>query len=58
MMGQNHVRYVIDDTFITIDELHEQMDILKELPILMKGTYYDLNTRGNIYYEVVIYERN
>ncbi|MDD3106214.1 MAG: recombinase family protein [Bacilli bacterium] len=58
MMGQNHVRYVIDDTFITIDELHEQMDILKELPILMKGTYYDLNTRENIYYEVVIYERN
>src|SRR3989339_194959 len=58
MMGQNHVRYVIDDTFITIDELHEQMNTLKELPILMKGTYYDLDTRENIYYEVVIYERN
>jgi DNA invertase Pin-like site-specific DNA recombinase len=58
MMGHHHVRYVIDDTFITMDELQEKIDTLKLLPILMKGAYYDTITRENIYYEVVINERN
>jgi DNA invertase Pin-like site-specific DNA recombinase len=58
MMGKNHVRYVIDDTFSIIDELHDQIDIIKELPIILKGTYFDVTTKENLYYEVSLYERN
>lgn len=58
MMGENHVRYVIDDTFSIIDELHEKIDHIKKLPIILKGTYYDFISNQNLYYEVIIYERN
>jgi hypothetical protein len=57
-MGKNHVRYVIDDTFSIIDELHQDIDKINQLPTILKGTYFDLQTKENLYYEVIIYERN
>jgi len=58
MMGKNHVRYVIDDTFSIIDDLHKEIDTINQLPTILKGTYFDLTTKENLYYEVIIYERN
>jgi DNA invertase Pin-like site-specific DNA recombinase len=58
VMGKNHVRYVIDDTFSIIDDLHEEIDTIKKLPIILKGTYYDIKINDNLYYEVCIYEGN
>jgi hypothetical protein len=58
VMGKNHLRYVIDDTFSIIDDLHERIDLIKALPTILKGTYYDITSNDNLYYEVCIYERN
>ena len=58
IMGKNHVRYVIDDTFSIIDDLHQDIDKINQLPTILKGTYFDLQTKENLYYEVIIYERN
>jgi hypothetical protein len=58
MMGKNHVRYVIDDTFSTIDDLHHQIDTIKTTPSVLEGTYFDYQTKENIYYEVTIHEGN
>jgi hypothetical protein len=58
VLGKNHVRYVIDDTFSIIDDLYEEIDSIKKLPIILKGTYYDIKTNSNLYYEVCIYEGN
>ena len=58
MMGKNHVRYVIDDTFSIIDELHEKIELINHLPTILTGAYFDQVTNENLYYEVTIYERN
>jgi DNA invertase Pin-like site-specific DNA recombinase len=58
VMGKNYVRYVVDDTFSIIDDLHDEVDSIKKLPIILKGTYYDIKTNSNLYYEVCIYEGN
>ncbi|AUD64594.1 hypothetical protein BK011_02450 [Tenericutes bacterium MZ-XQ] len=58
MMGKHHVRYVIDDTFSTIDDLHLQIDTIKKTPSVLEGTYFDYITKENIYYEVTIHEGN
>ncbi|MDR4968733.1 MAG: recombinase family protein [Acholeplasmataceae bacterium] len=58
IMGKNHVRYVIDDTFSTIDDLHHQIDTIKKTPSILEGTYFDYKTKENIYYEVTIHEGN
>jgi hypothetical protein len=58
IMGKNHVRYVIDDTFSIIDELHEIIEPIKQLPTILTGAYFDSITKENLYYEVTIYEGN
>jgi DNA invertase Pin-like site-specific DNA recombinase len=58
IMGKNHVRYVIDDTFSIIDDLHKQIDTIKEYPIVLSGAFYDEVSKENLYYEVCIHERN
>lgn len=58
IMGKNHVRYVIDDTFSIIDDLHLQIDTIKEKAMILSGTYFDTTTKENLYYEVTIHERN
>ena len=54
--GKNHLRYVIDDTFSIIDDLHEQIDLLNKIKPFLKGTYHDETTKNNLYYEVIKYE--
>jgi hypothetical protein len=58
IIGKNHVRYVIDDTFSIIDDLHLQIDTIKEKPTILSGTYFDISTKENLYYEVTINEGN
>jgi DNA invertase Pin-like site-specific DNA recombinase len=58
VMGKNHVRYVIDDTFSIIDELHERIEQIKQLPTILTGAFFDPITKENLYYEVTNYEGN
>ena len=56
--GKNHLRYVIDDTFSIIDDLHERIDILNEYKPFLKGKYCDEKTKDIVTYEVITYEGN
>lgn len=56
IMGKNHVRYVIDDTFSIIDDLHTKIDIIKEYIPVTHGVFLDPESKQNLYYEVVIHE--
>jgi hypothetical protein len=56
MMGPNRVRFVIDNTFSTMDDLFLRFDKIKQLRPTLSGTYLDMETKINIYYEVVTYE--
>jgi hypothetical protein len=56
--GKNHLRYVIDDTFSIIDDLHERIDILNDYKPFLKGKYYDEKTKDIVTYEVITYEGN
>lgn len=57
VMGKNYVRYVIDDTFSIIDDLHQQMDSIKKYKPIVKGVYIDTLSKQNFYYEVVKHEK-
>ena len=57
VMGKNYVRYVIDDTFSIIDDLHQQMDAIKKYKPIVKGVYIDTLSKQNFYYEVVKHEK-
>jgi len=54
--GKNHLKYVIDNTFSIIDELHEQIDKLNKCKPFLKGQYYDETTNNTVTYEVIKYE--
>jgi hypothetical protein len=54
--GKNHLRYVIDDTFSIIDDLHVVIDKLNKYKPFIKGTYHDETTKSNVHYEVIRYE--
>jgi DNA invertase Pin-like site-specific DNA recombinase len=56
MMGPNRVRFVIDNTFSTMDDLFLRFDKIKQLCPTLSGTYLDMETKINIYYEVITYE--
>ena len=53
--GKNHLKYVIDNTFSIIDELHEQIDKLNKCKPFLKGKYYDESTNNTVTYEVIKY---
>jgi hypothetical protein len=56
--GKNHLKYIIDDTFSIIDDLHDQIDILKNYKPFLKGKYDDETTANKVTYEVIKYERH
>ena len=54
--GKNHLKYILDDTFSIIDDLHEKIDIIKKCKPFLKGKYYDEATSNTVTYEVIKYE--
>ena len=54
--GKNHLKYILDDTFSIIDDLHEKIDITKKCKPFLKGKYYDEATSNTVTYEVIKYE--
>jgi site-specific DNA recombinase len=54
--GKNHLKYILDDTFSIIDDLHEKIDIINKYKPFLKGKYYDEITSNTVTYEVIKYE--
>lgn len=56
--GKNHLKYILDDTFSIIDDLHEQIEKINKCKPFLKGKYYDETTSNTVTYEVIKYEGN
>lgn len=54
--GKNHLKYILDDTFSIIDDLHEQIEKINKCKPFLKGKYYDETTSNTVTYEVIKYE--
>ncbi|MEC9485487.1 MAG: recombinase family protein [Candidatus Izemoplasma sp.] len=56
VMGKNHLRYVIDNIFSIIDDLHDNIEVLITMKPFLVGQYYDDTTKTKLTYEVITYE--
>jgi hypothetical protein len=54
--GKNHLKYILDDTFSIIDDLHEQIEKINKCKPFLKGKYDDETTSNTVTYEVIKYE--